>query len=261
MRGRTVLLALLIVLCASSASAQRPPPPRAPAKVVPRPERYRISVNAGQQATSTSFAEEQQFEQYFEQGTFTFERTLGKSLFFDAGVAVRVWRKLHAGAALSIFEDAGTGDVTARVPHPLYFEEQRTTTGEVPNVTRREVGQHISAGWAFPDVDGLDVLVFGGPSIFTTEQLFVTMLQLSLDEEVYPFDALAFPGTVTAKSREHVVGYNVGVDMMWRFNRKVGAGLLVRYTSGKKDFVPTGRTPVEVDVGGLHIGGGLRLVF
>ena len=59
------------------------------------------------------------------------------------------------------------------------------------------------------------------------------------------------------------MGYNAGVDMTWRFARNVGVGLLVRYSNGKKEFTPTGTgsQPVEVTVGGLHAGGGLRLIF
>ena len=55
-------------------------------------DRLRVSVNAGPQTTSTSFAEEQTFQQYLEQGSFAFERTVPKALFYDAGAAVRLWR-------------------------------------------------------------------------------------------------------------------------------------------------------------------------
>ena len=100
-----------------------------------------------------------------------------------------------------------------------------------------------------------------GPSIFTTEQLFVSSLSLSLDKEVFPFDELAFPAVITETLRENVVGYNAGVDMTWRLNRNIGLGLLLRYSNGKKAFTPTGAQPVEVTTGGLHAGGGLRVLF
>jgi hypothetical protein len=224
-------------------------------------ERFRVSVNAGQQSTSTSFSGEQTFQQNLEQGSFTFERSVPKAPFYDAGLAVRLWRGLHAGAAVSIFENTGSGEITARVPHPLFFNQQRTVTGEITGVERREVGQHVSVGWAIPAASGIDFMIFGGPSIFTTEQVFVTTLTLTLDKEVYPFDSLAFPGAVTEKQRDHVIGYHAGVDMTWRFTDKVGVGLLVRYAKGRKDFTPTGGAPVEIEVGGLHAGGGLRLIF
>ena len=259
MRLHAGLLIVLILASATPATAQLWP--RGPARVSTEGQRFRIAITAGQQATRTSFDEEQRFDQYFEQGTFTFGRTLDKAVFYDGSVSVRVWRRFHAGAAVSFFEDKGAGGITAKVPHPLFFDKQRSTTGEVSNVTRREVGQHVSVGWAIPNVDGLDLMVFGGPSVMTTEQLFVTTLTMSIANEVYPFDALAFPGTVTEKRREDVLGYHAGIDMTWRFTNTFGAGVLLRYTNGKKDFTPTGGAPVEIEVGGLHIGGGLRLLF
>ena len=35
----------------------------------------------------------------------------------------------------------------------------------------------------------------------------------------------------------------------------------MRYSAGKKEFIPTGVLPVEVNAGGLHAGGGVRVLF
>jgi opacity protein-like surface antigen len=224
-------------------------------------DRFRVAVNAGRQSTSTTVSEEQTFQQYFEQGSFTFERTIPKDVFYDVWLSVRVWRGLSAGVAVSIFDNTGAGQIEARVPHPLIFDRPRTTTAGLADVTRREVGQHITIGWIIPATERIDFTVFGGPSIFTTEETFVTGLMMSLNKEVFPFDQLAFPGAQTETQRENVTGYNAGVDMSWRFTDHIGVGALLRYASGKKDFTPTGGTPVEVEVGGLHAGGGVRLAF
>lgn len=238
------------VFCATSASAQ---------------DRIRISINAGQQTSSTILTQEQTFEQYFEQGSFTFERLVPTAVTYDLGVTARLWRGLHAGAAMSMFDDkSGAGTVTARVPHPLQFNKPRTVTGEILNATRREVGQHIMFGWNVETDGGLEFLLFAGPSIFATDQLVVNSLTLTLDKEVFPFDELAFPAVESETLRENVMGYNAGVDMTWRVARKIGLGLLVRYSEGKQEFAPTrptGATPVDVTVGGLQAGGGLRLMF
>ncbi len=192
-------------------------------------------------------------------------------MIYDAGLAVRVWNKLHVGAAVSMFERTGTGELSMRVPHPLQFNKPRTTSGEIAGVTRREFGQHLMVGWNISTapaprlrkgpVRGLDFTVFAGPSIFLVDQLFVTSLMLSLDKEVFPFDELAFPGAQAQNLRDTVIGYNTGVDMTWRFARNVGVGLLLRYSNGTKQFRPTGMEPVDVTVGVLHAGGGLRLLF
>ena len=224
-------------------------------------ERFRSSVNAARQSTTTTITEEQNFQQYFEQGSFRFERETPQDVVFDGGVMVRVWQGLHAGMAVSIFDNNGSGEIEARVPHPLQFNKPRVTTTDLTGIARREIGQHITIGWNIPATAGIDFTVFAGPSIFRTEQTFVTGLTLTLDKEVFPFNELAFPGAQTEIQRENVVGYNVGVDMTWRFADHIGVGALFRYAAGRKDFTPTNGTPVEVKVGGLHAGGGLRLMF
>jgi hypothetical protein len=236
----------LCLLCADHAVAQ---------------QRFRIAVNVGSQATTTPLTQEQTFQQYFEQGSFTFDRTTPTDLVYDASVLVRLWRSLHAGMAVSIFDNEGAGTIEARVPHPLQFNRARTTSGEIADARRLEIGQHVTVGWSIPAVESLDFMVFGGPSFFTTEQTFVTGLMMTLDKEVFPFTELAFPGAQTEVLRENVIGYNVGVDMTWRFSDHIGVGALFRYASGRKDFSPTGSSPVEVEVGGLHAGGGLRVGF
>jgi hypothetical protein len=224
-------------------------------------ERLRISANVGQQASTTTVSQEQLFDRYFEQGSFTFERTIPQSVIYDFGAMVRVWRGLYAGGAFSVFDQTGAGTVNGRVPHPLQFNKPRTTTGEIPNANRREFGEHITVGWAIPASGGLDFILSGGPSFFNTQQLFVTRLNFSLQDEVFPFDELAFPRADTETLRDNVFGYNAGVDMTWRINRRIGLGLLVRYSAGKKEFTPTGALPVEVTTGGLHAGGGMRVLF
>jgi hypothetical protein len=253
---RTVILAAVVTAGAAAPAAAQ--------------ERFRISANVGQQTTKTTVTQEQTFDRYFEQGSFTFEPTVPKAANYDFGIAVRVWRALHAGAAMSLFEKTDPGTVTVKVPHPLQFNRPRTTIGDIADVRRREIGQHFTVGWNISTVSearrrtatrGLDFTLFAGPSIFVTDQLFVTSLMLSLEKEVFPFDELAFPGAQTQTVRENVMGYNAGVDMTWRFTRNVGVGLLLRYSNGKKSFTPTGAEPVDVTVGGLHAGGGLRVLF
>jgi hypothetical protein len=248
-KWKVIVYGVVALLYATSASAQ---------------ERIRISINAGQQTSSTIVKQEQTFERYFEQGSFTFERLVPTAVIYDLGLTVRLWRGLHAGAAVSVFDDkSGAGTLTARVPHPLQFNKPRTVTGDVPNATRREVGQHLMFGWNVKTAGGVEFLLFAGPSIIATDQLVVKSLTLELDKEVFPFDELAFPPVDSETLRENVMGYNVGVDMAWRFARNVGVGLLVRFSEGTQAFTPTpsGATPVDVTVGGLQAGGGLRLVF
>jgi hypothetical protein len=251
----TTVLMLVTIALPAAGQQRRPASQRVPI------ERYRISIDAGGQTTENPLLERQNFDQYFEQGSFRFERTIPKAFFFDAGASVRVWRSLYARATVSIFDNTGSGTVTAFVPHPLQFNEPRTVEGDILGVTRREVGQHFGVGWLIPAAAGLDFMAFGGLSVFATQQVFITGLTVSLDKEVFPFDSLAFPGAQTETAQEPVAGFHLGADMTWKLARHVGLGALIRYAGGGTDFTPTGGQPVRVDVGGLHAGGGLRLRF
>jgi hypothetical protein len=224
-------------------------------------DHVRLMINAGQQVTSMSLKETQTFQQYFEEGSLMLERTIPKRLFYDGGVAVRVVGGLHVGASVSLFKDNGTGKATAQVPHPFFFNQLRTTTGDVPGVTRKETATHIQVSWTAPAAGGLEFTVFGGPTIFHIQQVLVTKLNLVLANEVFPFDTLNFPGVTTETVKGSMKGYNAGVDMTWRFAKHIGLAMLIRNSKGTKDFTPTGGRAVKIESGGLHAGGGLRVMF
>jgi hypothetical protein len=223
-------------------------------------DHIRLMINAGEQASSTTFKETQTFQQYAEQGTFTMDRTIPKRPFYDGGVAVHITGGFYAGASFSFFKDTGSGTVTAQVPHPFFFNQLRTTTGSVTGMDRKETAAHIQLSWTARAAGGIEFTAFGGPSIFQTEQGMVTGLNVSLANEVYPYDSLAaFPGVTTEVVKGRVTGYNAGVDMTWKFARHFGLGALIRYSHGQKNFIPIGGQPVKIETGGLHAGGGLRV--
>jgi hypothetical protein len=263
MRALAMLLCLLgVVHVPDSADAQTRPRVQArPRPGVPARERVRLSLNLGQQTTTAVLTEEQTFEQYFEEGSFTLSRTIPKRMVYDVGGAIRVARELYAGIAVSFFDAPGAGQLTARVPHPLQFNQPRTVTGDLSAIPRRETAGHLQIAWAVPATGDLELLFFGGPTMFIVQQVLVTRLELGLDNEAFPFDTLAFPSTATETIRDDVFGYNAGVDVTWRFARNIGAGFLIRYSHGSKDFTPTGGQAVKIEAGGLHAGGGIRVIF
>ena len=61
-------------------------------------ERIRLSVNAAQQSTTTDLTQEQTFQQYFEEGSFTFDRTTDQDVVFDGSGMVRVSARAIPGA-------------------------------------------------------------------------------------------------------------------------------------------------------------------
>lgn len=221
-------------------------------------ERVRITVDGGSQTTKTSFTQTRRFREFVEEGSLSLNRTIPSRPFFDAGAAVRVWRSLHVGVVASYFTDNGAGSVTAQVPHPFYFNQQRTVNGQADPDTRRETAAHIQASWTVPIRPGIDVTVAAGPSIFQTEQIFVTRLNYAHD---YPYDTARFTSVATETVKDRVTGYNAGADVTWRFAAHIGVGTTLRYSSGRKHFAVEGGDSVPIKTGGFHAGGGLRVIF
>lgn len=252
----------LLACCPGTVEGQirRPPPIQVRPRRPPQ-DRFRLSLDAGLQATPRIFEENQTFQLYLETGSFKFVRTVPKPLIFDGGLAIRVYRRLYAGMTLSVLNDTGTGTLTAQVPHPLLFNQMRTATGEVQNVTRFETAEHFQVSWTEPLAYKLELTVFGGPSLFITEQTYVTDLALGLDRETYPFDTFAFAGAATDTLKSNIIGYNAGADLTRRFSKHVGIAMLIRYASGNKQFTPPGGIPFKVEAGGLHAMGGLRIIL
>jgi hypothetical protein len=247
MRLHTAALAAAVIMAsAASASAQ---------------DHVRLMINAGQQVTAAILKNTQTFQQYQEQGSLTEERTIARRVFYDGGAAARVVSGLHHGASFSFFNDNGAGGVTAQVPHPFFFKQLRATTGTAP-AGRKETAVHIQAAWTAQAAGDIEFTAFGGPTFFQTEQALATKLNLTLASEVYPYDSIpTFPGVTTQTIKDNVKGYNAGADMTWRLGKNFGLGALIRYSHGTKNVTPTGGQAVKIDTGGLHAGGGLRVIF
>ena len=104
----------------------------------------------------------------------------------------------------------------------------------------------------------LRVTASAGPSYINVEQDLIAMVRY---QDTYPFDVAAFTGADTRTARRGAAGFNAGVEGIWMFNRRFGAGALVRFTRATvKLDAPDSRT-IEVDAGGTQAGVGLRVRF
>ena len=141
-----------------------------------------------------------------------------KAVIYDFGASVRLWRELYAGAAVSIFETTGDGTLTARVPHPLQFNKPRTTTGDIADATRTEIGTHIMFGWMIPAAGGVDFSAVSQDRRSSRPNSSSSRASPCRSTRRFSRStSWRFPAHETETLRENVAGYNAGVDMTWRF--------------------------------------------
>ncbi len=259
MKSRALLFVILTFAFCAAAEAQttRLPPRNAPPS---RPsvinEKVFFSAGLLFQVNSNDFDDSSTFRRNAENGRLDTAYDVGGGLAFDVSGSYLVWKQLAVGVGLTLFSASTTTTINAQVPHPFFFNQPRTVTGEVDG-DRSETAVHIQARWLIPVSPKMLVTVFGGPSFFSVEQDIVSDLEFS---ESYPFDTATFTRAIAASQSESAVGVNIGGDVAYYFTPNVGVGGTVQYSGATVQMtVPSGTA--DVKAGGLQVGGGLRLRF
>ena len=190
-----------------------------------------------------------------------YEPTRGVAL--GAGAGVRLMRNLGAGVVGTWFRRAGAASFDLAVPNSIVANRPLTLTGDVPDLNRQEIGIHVQALYALPIGRRTRVIMSGGPSLFRVEQDVVTSIEF---DRVPGFTGLEFHEAIVTPLEKTAIGFNVGADITWELWRWLGVGSLTRYTRAAVAFDPGHGAAglsrrIELHVGGLEIGGGVRVRF
>ena len=222
-----------------------------------------ISVNGGFQPSEQTLKESWTKAVYGETASFDTNRKVGSGGLFEVSGGVRVWRNVSAAVGVSVLNTSRAATINGTVPSPLYYNSARSATHSLASdLEHRQLGVHLMAVYVYPITETIDVAFFGGPSIFKVSQDLVS--GETLGAEASPFDAISINGVTRTTSQKTGIGGNVGVDVTYMLTDMIGVGGLIRYTAASiSPDAPDGVTitPTSFDVGGLQVGGGLRLRF
>jgi hypothetical protein len=259
MKSRALLFVILTcVSCAAAEAQTRPPAPR-PAPPPRRPvinEKVFFSAGVLFQVNSNDFTDTATIRKNVENGRLETAYDVGGGLAFDVSGSYLVWKQLAIGVGLTLFSSSTTTTIDAQVPHPFFFNQPRSVTGEFDG-DRSETAVHIQARWLVPVNSKMLITIFGGPSFFSVKQDIVNDFEYS---ESYPFDTATFTRAIAASQSESALGVNVGGDVAYFFTPNVGVGGSAQYSGATVEMtVPSGTA--DVKAGGLQVGGGLRLRF
>ena len=234
-----------------------------------------INANGGYQVTKTAFTDTVDFTLYAEAGDFIADYQVAAAPLFDVSGGVMLGRYGAVGVGVSRFRTQDDAAVTARLPHPLFFDSDpacrtrpsgvctRTVSGTASSLTREEIAVDVQATLILPIARHFDLSLFGGPTFFTVEQDLVTSVS---NTETFPFDTTTFDAATAERQSQSGIGFNVGVDFAYFLQAagsgtRVGLGTLVRFSRGSIDFTSADGGTVQVDAGGVHVAAGLRLRF
>jgi len=239
---RSVVVLVLLAGCPAAARAQSS-----------WRDRGYIAIGGWYQPVGTTFTDQVHPIIDVEAADIDTEYDTGSTGGFDVGGGVRVWRNLAIGAQVSRFSKSGSASVDARIPHPLFFRQPRTVTGDAGALAHDETAVHVRLLWMVPIRERLQLGLSGGPSWFDIKQDLVTTVTVT---QTYPFDSATFASATSARQTGSHAGFNAAADLSYILRPHVGVGLEVGVSRAR---VPLDN--VTVDVGGLHIGGGLRFRF
>ena len=217
-----------------------------------------VTFNGATQATATTFTDSVGFIEFHEDADFDTDYAVGTGTVFDGGAGVRLENGIGFGVAVSRFERLDPASIDARIPHPFFFDRPRSLTGSEPDLTRLETAVHVEVRWFESVGDTVELAVFGGPTLFNVRQDLVTAIGF---DHAYPYDEASLASATTTSSSASAIGFHAGADIGFFFSETVGLGALIRYSGGGVDLPGEGESMVPVDVGGFHVGGGLRLRF
>jgi hypothetical protein len=246
----SILLASMLTLHAAVAGAQarRPrTPPRKPGDLT-------VDLNVGGQLTGDDVTQQFSVTKNAEPAPIGVTQPFSTGLFVDGGVTARVRRRLGIAVDVSVMPRDHDATVTARVPHPVFFNQLRTVNGTT-SLSQSQTAIHVDAAYLAPPRGKLWLTLLGGVSIVHIEQGLVTDVNVS---DPYPFDTPTFASAATTTASATPIGFNVGLDVTWRRWRRGGLGALVRYSRASATLSP-GET--KVIAGGLQTGAGVRIGF
>ena len=251
----------------ASARSRRPPagrplpakpaaPPRAPKKGDWTDRGY-FAVNGIDETGGSGFTQSQSWPSFAETATVNVEYPAKNSAGVDIQGGFRLWRNMAVGAGITAVSRSTTTTVTGSLPNPLYLNRPISLSGGF-DAKNSQLGIHIQVAWVVPMPPKMQLVLFGGPSIFSVTQTIVESQGIGLSS-AYPFESGSISSANTTDAKATAFGFGAGADFSYFFSRTIGVGGLVRFARATAAFPVSGQPDVEMDAGGFQVGAGLRV--
>jgi hypothetical protein len=258
------LVAGLVVIAAARADAQTPPPtptptstqtpppaPRASQSTASVPTKnFFIDINGGFQAASHDFATTSTPTIYDEPARIVTTQKVGGAGMFDIGAGYRVWHDLAISLGYVYSDSSSDAQIAASIPNPIFFDQPVTRTLTASGLKHKESTINLDLVWSTPINGKMDAALSLGPSFIHVSQEVVTSVNVAAGTQ-----DVTSPNV--EKQSKTAVGFNIGGDLTYLFQPRVGVGVMLRYLYGKTDLTSVS----GLTLGGFQVGGGVRLRF
>lgn len=221
------------------------------------PAQVTLSINGVYDVASPDWSHNRTFTEFLEEARYDARYAAKAAAGLDVGLQVSLWRGLGPSLALSRADKDASGSLDVSVPHPLYFDRDRSATAELSGFDYSEQVVHAGLGWQGWR-GALDFAVFGGVSLFRVRADAVESIEY---DQAFPFDEITLRAPRPVERTDEPTGFHVGGRLDWRLATHFGVGAQLRYSAAKARFSLPGGDDFEIDAGGLQVAAGLRIFF
>jgi hypothetical protein len=232
-------MGLLIV---PSAHAQAPSPSTS---------KFFASVNIGAQLASRTLDTSASKTIYEETATLTSSLPIDSGIMPDFGVGYRVYNDIFVGVTFSTFSSTGTATVTSNIPDPLFFNRHKVSTSTQADLKHKEFAVLPQLIYTRALTDKVDFIGGIGPAF------------IHLSQDVVGSDFTVAAGTqnvtvVSGNESASGAGIHASIGANYNINEQFSVGGLLRFAPAKVTL-PSGTK--DLNVGGMQVGGGIRINF
>src|SRR5262245_5231212 len=187
--------------------------------------------------------------------SFDASYSLDSAVGFDLGLQVALTNALGVRLSVSHATREGNGTLSAELP-PLPFGLPSHIDATLPDGRVEETAGHIDLVVG-GGLGGLRASAFGGVTLFDLEARLLGAATVM----VPGLPPIPIGSSTALVVSDSPTGWNVGAGLDFGLSSHLGLGGFVRYAHANARLEPPGFEAAEVDAGGVHIAGGLRLLF
>ncbi len=229
-----------------------------PAAAAPAPDRVRVVLNGAVWFTNPSFGDTRQYTEYAETATVHTSYSVKTGFGPDLAVQLSLYRGFGVLVGYSLASRNADGHFDAQLPHPLYLDRPRSLSGSLTGYKYKEGAVYLDLALARSS-GRVDWGLFAGATLFQVE---ADMLDRLAYHDTYPYDELTLVSAPARRVKASPAGFNGGARLDYRFGRRFGVGVQLRYSTGSVKLRATpDATEASFNAGGLQAGVGLRLYF
>ena len=236
--------ALAVVLLAGTAAQAR-------AQTATWNDRVFANVSFGVQPGTEGLSSTLGIDLYGEPGAIRTATEVGTGPVFDIVAGGRVRDRFGAALGLAFRSKDRGASVEGEIPDPIFFEQPRTVTLSLGNLTHSETWITPMFVWFHPLNEDFDAMVMAGPAFVRVNHDQLGTVEVS--------EGASGPNLAVTTSRvsKTVTGFSIGGDVRYLLTTNIGVGGFLRFARASVDLADN----QSLDVGGLQLGVGIRIRY